>query len=48
MNKHHAYANGYHAYPRGEGGTFSISPHRLVEDLNDTLQHSFLTRYALD
>ncbi|KAL3478614.1 Anp1-domain-containing protein [Aspergillus californicus] len=26
---HHALANGYTAYPRGQGGTFSISPHRF-------------------
>ncbi|KKK21265.1 putative mannan polymerase II complex ANP1 subunit Anp1 [Aspergillus rambellii] len=27
---HHAFANGYSAYPRGgQGGTFSISPHRF-------------------
>ncbi|KAH8429584.1 Mannan polymerase II complex anp1 subunit [Aspergillus melleus] len=30
MNRHHAFANGYAAYPRGQqGGTFSISPHRF-------------------
>ncbi|CRG83748.1 hypothetical protein PISL3812_01104 [Talaromyces islandicus] len=29
MNRHYAYPNGYSAYPRGGGGTFSISPHRF-------------------
>ncbi|KAG2416859.1 mannan polymerase II complex ANP1 subunit [Aspergillus terreus] len=30
MNRHHhALVNGYTAYPRGQGGTFSISPHRF-------------------
>lgn len=30
MNRHHAFANGYSAYPAGHGSTFSISPHRYV------------------
>ncbi|KAJ0414931.1 Anp1-domain-containing protein [Aspergillus carlsbadensis] len=29
MSRHHAFANGYTAYPRGGQGTFSISPHRF-------------------
>ncbi|KAE8147601.1 Anp1-domain-containing protein [Aspergillus avenaceus] len=29
MNRHHAFTNGYAAYPRGHGSTFSISPHRF-------------------
>ncbi|PYI06769.1 Anp1-domain-containing protein [Aspergillus sclerotiicarbonarius CBS 121057] len=32
MNRHHAFSNGYAAYPRGKGSTnntFSISPHRF-------------------
>ncbi|KAK2742918.1 Mannan polymerase II complex anp1 subunit [Myotisia sp. PD_48] len=29
MNRHHAFTNGYTAYPHGESGTFSISPHRF-------------------
>ncbi|KAL2011188.1 hypothetical protein VTN00DRAFT_3906 [Thermoascus crustaceus] len=29
MNRHKAFANGYTAYPHGESGTFSISPHRF-------------------
>ncbi|KAB8233813.1 Anp1-domain-containing protein [Aspergillus alliaceus] len=29
MNRHHAFTNGYAAYPRGQGSTFSISPHRF-------------------
>jgi mannan polymerase II complex ANP1 subunit len=29
MNRHHAFANGYSAYPRGQSRAFSISPHRF-------------------
>ncbi|PGH02340.1 hypothetical protein AJ80_08862 [Polytolypa hystricis UAMH7299] len=29
MNRHHAFPNGYAAYPKAEGGTFTISPHRF-------------------
>ncbi|QVM10503.1 Mannan polymerase II complex anp1 subunit [Coccidioides posadasii str. Silveira] len=29
MNRHYAFTNGYTAYPHGESGTFSISPHRF-------------------
>lgn len=28
MNRHHALLSGYPAYPRSQGSTFSISPHR--------------------